>query len=521
MKRFIWLRRCHRARALFSRLASPSLLLGAALVLAGVRADAAPPRVSILAPDSQALAGTSTGAFTLLRDSGTNAPLAVDLDIAGTAVNGVDYEAITNRVTIPEGYYAVDLLVRPLPVALSARNKSVVINVRTNEAYVVRAPGRATVTLVEDLYNVPVPYVALTSPTQGAFVQGPVVTLSADASEPVTGIAQVTFFINDQKIGVTTNTPYAVAWTNDVGPGRFTAFAKAVDGIGRAGLSAPVSFHVTNAPLGLAIVSPTNGAVIPAGNITVTATLSGGAASVASVAFYANDVLVGRALSQPYSVAWTNARPGRYDLVARAFDASGVIARSEPVAVRVTSIPPRVAITAPTNGASFGINKAIVITADAQQGSAPLRKVDFFIDHKLFATATNAPYTATWTGSARATHVISARATDILGVGVDSRPVTVKVTSQPPAVRMVSPTNGAVVTLPVVVKVEADVVPGDGKVTKVNFWAGRRIVATMTNAPYAFLWTNPPVGKVAIEAHAQDATGAVGVSSSVSLTVRR
>ncbi|MBI3875683.1 MAG: hypothetical protein HY300_06920, partial [Verrucomicrobia bacterium] len=69
----------------------------------------APPAVAVLATDPFALAGTSSGAFTLIRSGSTNADLAVNLTISGTASNGLDYVAISNVVTIPAGSLATDI----------------------------------------------------------------------------------------------------------------------------------------------------------------------------------------------------------------------------------------------------------------------------------------------------------------------------------------------------------------------------------------------------------------------------
>ena len=101
------------------------------------------PGVAILASDATALAGTSSGAFTLVRSGPADADLTVNLDIAGSAVNGVDYTTIANTLTIPAGFLAVDIPVQPIPSATPTTNKSVVITVQTNAAYHVGDARRA------------------------------------------------------------------------------------------------------------------------------------------------------------------------------------------------------------------------------------------------------------------------------------------------------------------------------------------------------------------------------------------
>ena len=104
------------------------------------------PQVKVLAPDSQALAGTSTGSFTVLRDSGTNSSLTIDLVFGGTAINGTDYESLPAKLTIPVGLFAVDLPLHPLNANLSATNRTVVLSVKTNSSYGADPRKNATVT---------------------------------------------------------------------------------------------------------------------------------------------------------------------------------------------------------------------------------------------------------------------------------------------------------------------------------------------------------------------------------------
>jgi len=62
------------------------------------------PIVTLVASDPiAAWGGSDTGMFVISRDRSTNAPVEVSFTVGGTAVSGVDYFAITNPVTIPNG----------------------------------------------------------------------------------------------------------------------------------------------------------------------------------------------------------------------------------------------------------------------------------------------------------------------------------------------------------------------------------------------------------------------------------
>ncbi len=82
--------------------------------------------LKILATDPVALAGTSTAAFTVIRDGDTNADLTVELSIGGTSTNGEDYATTANEVVIPAGFLAVDIPIFPFIDMMTRGNKTIV-----------------------------------------------------------------------------------------------------------------------------------------------------------------------------------------------------------------------------------------------------------------------------------------------------------------------------------------------------------------------------------------------------------
>ena len=73
----------------------------------------------------------------------------------------------------------------------------------------------------------------------------------------------------------------------------------------------------------VSITSPTNGAVLPAGNIVINATASDSDGSVATVKFYEGANLLGEDTSSPYSYTWNSVTDGCYDIIAKAIDDVG------------------------------------------------------------------------------------------------------------------------------------------------------------------------------------------------------
>jgi len=297
------------------------------------------PMVTLLATDPTALAGTSSGAFTLIRSGASDTALLVFLGISGTASNGVDYVTITNEVTIPKGYLAVDIPIQPIVVQARRGNKTVVLTLQTNADYLLSSGRRGTVQIVDDSYNVLPPTVSLTSPTNGSvFDARSTITLTADASDVDVAIKSVSFYAGDDFLGSTTNKPYSLSWTN-VPVGKYALFARAVDQVGQSTLSAAVNISVTNEVPTIKLTSPTNGEnFVVQSPIPFAAAIS---ADTVRVQFFANGRLVGSVTNSPTpatsaTFTWTNAPAGLYFLQGEAFDAAGTRGISKPVTINVS-----------------------------------------------------------------------------------------------------------------------------------------------------------------------------------------
>jgi hypothetical protein len=317
-----------------------SLIAGAMTLGSQLHAQNSEPFVTITATDPMALEGTSTGAFTLIRNGDTSSALTVDLGIGGSASNGVDYAQITNEVTIPAGYLAIDIAVTPIVDTTDRGNKTVVLTIKTNADYQVGGERRATVTIIDDVFNTPVPTVSLVEPTNGSTFEFPAgITLTADAGDSGGAtITSVSFFVDDDLLGRVTNAPYTLVWTNGHG-GRHMLFARAVDNLGQSALSTPIEVTITDILPAVQITSPTNGQNFSAHQdipIAATVTDADSAATIARVTFYANGRSLGSVTNTPYQIAWSNAPAGFYTLQAAATDNVGQKAYSKGVQINVS-----------------------------------------------------------------------------------------------------------------------------------------------------------------------------------------
>ena len=289
--------------------------------------------------------------------------------------------------------------------------------------------------------NVP-PSAALTSPANGATYTAPAtINLAASASDSDGTIAKVEFFAGSTLLATDTTAPYAFTWSN-VAAGSYSLTAVATDDKGATTSSAAVSVTVSspsNVPPSATMTSPANGATFTApATINLAASASDSDGTIAKVDFFAGSTLIGTDTAAPYAYTWSNVPAGSYSLRAVATDDKGATASTASVTVTVTSAPPpsnvapSVAMTSPTNGATFTAPASVNLAASASDSDGTIAKVDFFAGSTLIASDTSAPYAFTWSNVAAGTYSLTAIATDNAGAATRSAAVSITVSSAPP-----------------------------------------------------------------------------------------
>jgi RHS repeat-associated protein len=184
------------------------------------------------------------------------------------------------------------------------------------------------------MVNTP-PAVNITSPANGASLNGPAITITASASDSDGNVSRVDFYNGTGLIGTAASAPYAINW-NNIGSGSYSLTARATDNRGATTTSSPVNITV-NAPPTVSITSPANAANFTApANITITANATDSDGSISRVDFYQGTTLIGSDTASPYSMSWNNVAVGTYSLTARATDNAGATTTSTIVNVSVT-----------------------------------------------------------------------------------------------------------------------------------------------------------------------------------------
>lgn len=109
------------------------------------------PRVGIVASIAAASEnGPAPGEFTLTRSSSSAGPLTVNVQVSGSAANGVDYAFLSSPVTFPAGARSVALAVQPYVDAITELNEVVQLTVLAGADYEVATNATAQVA-IEDL----------------------------------------------------------------------------------------------------------------------------------------------------------------------------------------------------------------------------------------------------------------------------------------------------------------------------------------------------------------------------------
>lgn len=104
----------------------------------------------------------------------------------------------------------------------------------------------------------------------------------------------------------------------------------------------------------------------------------------------------------------------------------------EPPPPPPSNLPPTVAITQPSNGASFAAPANIAVSVYAIDNDGSVSRVELYSGATLRGTDTSSPYSFTWNNVPAGTYTLTARAIDNAGAATTSSPITVTVSGGPP-----------------------------------------------------------------------------------------
>ena len=175
------------------------------------------------------------------------------------------------------------------------------------------------------------------------------------------------------------------------------------------------------------IISPAPNSVFtePA-SVGITAQASDLDGQLTSVELYQNGSLLAQFASSPATYNWNNVLHGSYILTAVARNSGGLSQTSAPVSITVvTNALPTVALTAPTNNATFYDRSNVVLSATASDANGSVSKVEFFADGVKLGEDVTSPFDYIWPLAPLGLHTLYAVATDNQGARATSAVVNV------------------------------------------------------------------------------------------------
>ena len=472
-----------------------------------------PPSVMLVAPKREGgyITPASPVLFAIAAPGNTSPPSTI------MKVDFVDGDTVIGTVTTPNS--------APTGYALVWQNAPPGMHLIA--AHATDSLGYSKTTDAVTIYVIgpdPSPQVTLTTPATGqTFAPPNAVPLAATATSALGTIQRVEFVTADRVIGTVFSPPYTASWNNPP-PGNFAIVATAYDDIGVAAASPAAYVQVLPAariPV-VVVTSPAPGTAVSSNTpLPIAATALSPDGDIGRVDFFADATLLGSSAFAPYQFTWTSPTAGTQSLIAKAYDVQGKVGVSAAVGITVTGhSPPTVNLAAPVTNSTYTAPANVPLSANAIATGAAISKVEYLANGTLVATSTAAPFTSTWSGAGAGTYVLTAKATDSLGVSATSATVNIVINSnQSPQVALTSPNAAQTFYAGQSVAIAATASDPDGTVSKVEFLVDGVVIASAASTPFNTNWNGASVGTHTLTARATDNLGAQSTTAGASITV--
>jgi hypothetical protein len=182
-------------------------------------------------------------------------------------------------------------------------------------------------------------------------------------------------------------------------------------------------------------------------------------------------------------------------------------------------VPPTVALTAPTDGASFLPLAPVNLSASILTNRNPITRVEFRSGGtNLLGVATNAPYACIWTNGGMGNYALTAVVSDNQWMTSTSAVVNV-VVAQPPTITLTSPDDGSGYAAPAAINFATSITTNGNTINKVQFFSGTNLLGEAATPPYVFSWTGVVAGVYTLKARLNYNAGSTLDSAGALVTV--
>jgi len=343
------------------------------------------------------------------------------------------------------------------------------------------------------------PTVSITNPVNNTTFAAPTnITINAIASDSNGTVTQVQFLVGTKLLGIKTNSPYSVIWSNaPVGIHALTAIA--TDNTGLTGTSSVVNVSISTNLLPIADAHVRDG-------------------SSANVNFGTNIVM---------ECLTTNSSGNNRDIYFK-FDLSNV---SNNISSAKLSVFAKLGGPGSASNTVYSVTNTSWLETSITWNNKPAWGM---------ALNTNSVTGTNWylfdvTGYVKSQKNAGSNSVSLalhdptnysLLISLNSKEnstnkpsLVIVTTNSPLSISITNPVNNALFAAPAHITINASASDSDGTVTQVQFFQGTNILGVATGAPYNLAWTNVTSGTYALTARASDDQGLVSTSGVVPVVV--
>jgi len=375
------------------------------------------------------------------------------------------------------------------------------------------------------------------SPASASTVSG-TIDIEVNAYDNVR-MGHVDFIIDGSAVLHDSIPPYSYSWNtlNEAEDTDHVINVNLADSAGNTTSLFPVTVFVDNV-IQPDITPPNIVIYEPAANQTVSGTITfmtiaTDNVGIDRVEFYHDYELEHTVTAYPYSYDWNSTsitEDTENVWYAKAFDTSGNESQTQPMILfvdNIDNIPPTGFILYPYAGQTVSDMIEIQVSASDNVGIA---HVVFYLDGNLLSSDSQEPYAHDWdtNGSSEdEEHIIYASITDLEGNSTDLPPISVTVDNDdapeddvtPPVLSILTPLSTQTVSDTVTITGFAS---DNHEIQQVQFYVDDQLIATVTDSPYAALWSTyeePNNSEHVIQMLAEDPSGNQSHAQPVLVTV--
>lgn len=346
------------------------------------------------------------------------------------------------------------------------------------------------------------PRIRIASPGNNeTFETGSDITVKFDASSDNGKITRVELFRNDVLIGSVADPDNNFTLTN-LPVGNFILKARVLDDKGATATSPEIRIEVkkANFPPVVQIISPNNGEqFLPNTAIKVEAEAMDPDGGIAKVEFFSNGTLIGTATAAPFIAVFSPAQPGKYELVAKAFDDKNSSTTSGVVVVEVQGLVeiPNISILSPIENEVFieGTDVELMVMFDGNDEA--VEKVSYYNGQELIGVSNASPFSFVWKSVPLGNHKLKAVAyggnpakekeSGIVNIKVEKETIG--------QFSIIAPTRNSRTYEGMDLEIKVELPTTSRKIAKIEFFRGNQRIGTRTASPFNFRWRNIPPGE--------------------------